>query len=65
MTAFILRYRFELCWLLVLIAIVLLSPDPPTAQSFSWVDLALDCDSTSGWCLTLGGHDFPIGQLVH
>jgi hypothetical protein len=52
-------YRFELCWLLLLIAIFLLSPSRSSANSFHWIDLAFDCDSVSGWCITIPV-DLPV-----
>ena len=46
------EYRFECCWLVLLIALVLLSPARSSAQGFAWLDFALDCESTMGWCFT-------------
>jgi hypothetical protein len=45
------EYRFELCWLAILIVIILLTPGRTSAQGYSWIDVALDCDSSGGWCL--------------
>jgi hypothetical protein len=44
-------YRFECCWFLILVLIVLFTPSRSWAQSMSWADLAFDCDSVMGWCL--------------
>ena len=44
-------YRFECCWLVLLILLVLFTPSPSSAQALSWADLAYDCDSISGWCI--------------
>jgi hypothetical protein len=43
--------RFELCWLVILIVIVLLTPARSSAQGFNWLDFAMDCDGSMGWCL--------------
>jgi hypothetical protein len=44
-------YRFECCWFLLLVLIVLFTPSPSWAQALSWADLAFDCDDVMGWCL--------------
>ena len=44
-------YRFELCWLALLILVLLLTPRPASAQALSWWDFAGDCSSDSGWCI--------------
>jgi hypothetical protein len=48
------RYWFEACWLMLLIVLFLLTPAPSQAQAFDWLDLALDCSSVSGWCVSIG-----------
>jgi hypothetical protein len=46
------EYRFECCWLVLLIILFLLAPaQPSSATGFDWQDLAFDCDSTAGWCV--------------
>jgi hypothetical protein len=44
-------YAFELCWLLLLLVILALSPARPRAEGFSMMDYAMDCSATDGWCI--------------
>ena len=46
------RYWFEACWLLLLIVLFLLTPVPSSAQGYDWIDIAFDCSSVSGWCVS-------------
>ena len=47
-------YWIEACWIILLAVIFLLNPAPSSAQAFDWEDLALDCSSVSGWCVSRG-----------
>jgi hypothetical protein len=52
-------YRFEFCWLALLVLVFLLTPRRASAQALSWWDFAGDCSSESGWCIPFRDH-FPF-----
>jgi hypothetical protein len=54
-------YRFEFCWFILLVLMLLFTPSP-SAQSLSWTDFAWDCDSIMGWCIGIG-EDFLESRL--
>jgi hypothetical protein len=47
-------YAFEIIWMLLLIALFLLTPARSSAQlAFDWLDFGWDCSSDEGWCIPL------------
>jgi hypothetical protein len=49
MTATLRTYRFELCWLVLLVVMFLMSPARPSTQDMNYQDRGYACPGT-GWC---------------
>ena len=43
-------YTFELCWLILVIAIFALGAARSSASARNWDDRAIDCPGIEGWC---------------
>ena len=48
-------YTLELCWLLLLVVFLALTPQQTFSEAFNWFDIGDDCSDSNGWC---------IGQLI-
>jgi hypothetical protein len=57
------EYWIEACWIILLVVIFLLTPAPSSAQAFDWLDLAFDCSSVSGWCVSSGPIDIGFEHV--
>jgi hypothetical protein len=44
------EYRFELCWMLLLVLLFWAIPVRSSADDRDWEDGAGDCPGSSGWC---------------
>ena len=44
-------YTLELCWLLLLVVFLAMTPQPTFSEAFNWFDVVDDCSDSNGWCI--------------